>query len=419
MNNGFREAEPESFESSFASSDRRDDYPAHQPVSSLSRRSHRSGIADDLDVDSDDDNGDTLNDGFAQPASPVQFPSHEASAQQDSVNQARVPSPPPSPPVVHAPPTPQPTTPSSAVTSPLGDASPLSMSHTNFNSQAPMQFKRMGLLGKGANGSVYKAVTAAGQFVAIKQLSIAADTSSHALRDIEREIAINSALPPHPHCVQYLGIRSTAKNIYIIMELVSGGSVQSLLRSVGRFPEGVMRRYAHMTLLGLRHLHHHNIIHQDIKGANVIVDEKGTAKIADFGCSRDLSTTSSSSMAGGGTPLWMAPEVCRGEYASKQSDVWSFGCFLLEMTTEEQAPWLFAKGTTAFAVLYAIGAATRPPKPPTHLSPVAQDFISACLQIDRTRRATVDELLHHPFLVNDDSADCEDWGSAEEDEDPP
>lgn len=278
---------------------------------------------------------------------------------------------------------------------------------------AGMRIKKGKLLGKGAFGAVYQAMDAmSGELLAIKQLPIAHDVTAHTLRGIEREIAINSSLPPHRHCVRYLGVQSTQRNIYIVMEHVSGGSIQSLLQSVGQFHERTMRSYSAMVLSGLQHLHRNNVVHQDIKGANVLIDEKGIAKIADFGCSKHLSSAGSGSNgasgAGGaasttfhnaGTPLWMAPEVCRGDPATKSSDVWSFGCLLLEMVTAERSPWVFAPGTSAFAVLYAIGAASKPPQPPSHLSPVARDFVGRCLSLDPAKRPSVDELLLHPFLT--------------------
>jgi serine/threonine protein kinase len=140
-------------------------------------------------------------------------------------------------------------------------------------------------------------------------------------------------------------------------------------------------------------------VHQDIKGGNVLVDEKGVVKIADFGCCRDVAIMTGT-MTMCGTPLWMAPEVCQGGGASRASDVWSFGCLLLEMAKDDHLPWSrFAGGASLIAIMYAIGNATRPPDLPPGLSDPAHDFFDQCLQIDPARRATVQELLQHPFLL--------------------
>lgn len=205
-----------------------------------------------------------------------------------------------------------------------------------------------------------------------------------------------SSLPPHPNCVRYFGARHSRHHYYIIMEYISGGSIQSLRRSVGPLRESVLQRYAHMTLTGLHHLHTHGIIHRDIKGANVLLDERGCVKIVDFGCCKDVNQ-SGVTIGAGGTPLWMAPEVCRGEPATARSDVWSFGCLCLEMTNETGLPWTFPAGMNIPGVIYAIACATKSPPIPSNLSPLAQDLLDGCLKVNPAERLDVAELLQHPF----------------------
>lgn len=268
--------------------------------------------------------------------------------------------------------------------------------------ESELNFKRGKEIGKGGFGVVFQAVLEDGRLAAVKQLP-AADR-----KGIGKEMRVMMNLPPHPHCVQYLGWKRTPHHVYMVMEYVSGGSVHSLRRTVGRLPESLARRYIHMTLLGLAHLHSHKIIHQDIKGANVLLDEKGNAKIADFGCIKDLGSRSSahnsasveSTQGGAGTPLWMAPEVCRGEYPSTKSDVWSLGCLFLEMVNESGFPWAFRQGTTLQGAAYAIGSATHPPPFPSFLSPVAVNFLNYCLAVHPTQRKTAVELLQHPFFAH-------------------
>ncbi|ORC91732.1 putative protein kinase [Trypanosoma theileri] len=256
-------------------------------------------------------------------------------------------------------------------------------------------FQRGKIVGSGGFGTVYQAILSDGSLAAIKEMK--RDTDAKA---IDREVRTLSSLPPHPHCVRYFGSRLSRHHHYIIMEYISGGSIQSLRSSVGRFKESVMQRYARMVLLGLQHLHQNGIIHRDIKGANVLLDEKGYAKIVDFGCCKNLNIPQIT-LGGGGTPLWMAPEVCRGETATAKSDVWGVGCLCLEMTNDTGVPWSFPAGTNAQGVAYAIASAKNSPPIPSHLSSFAQDFIRSCLQIDAEDRLTVDELLQHKFFSQD------------------
>ncbi|CAG9576745.1 putative protein kinase [Leishmania major strain Friedlin] len=265
-----------------------------------------------------------------------------------------------------------------------------------------ISFQRGRAVGSGGFGTVYQAILSDGSLAAVKKLKL----ENANLKAIDREVRAMSSIPPHPNCVRYLGSRYSAHHYYIIMEYISGGSINSLRKSVGRFRESVFQRYAYMVLLGLSHLHTNGILHRDIKGANVLLDESGCAKIVDFGCSGNLNQATTT-LSGGGTPLWMAPEVCRGEPATEKSDVWAFGCLCLEMANDTGVPWNFPPGMTLQGVVYALACAKSPPAIPADLSPEAQDFLRRCLRIDPGERATVAELLQHPFFDVDLMEDSE------------
>lgn len=281
----------------------------------------------------------------------------------------------------------------------LSEGTPLAGS-TVASSSSDISFRRGRELGRGGCGTVYQAVLADGRLAAVKELPLSDQ------RGVDKELFVMCNLPPHPHCVRYLGSRRSQHHINLVMEYVSGGSIQSLRQAIGKFSEAVVWRYARMTLLGLQHLHEHRLIHQDIKGANVLLDEQGNAKIADFGCIRDM--TGQALTIAAGTPLWMAPEVCRGGASSTKSDVWSFGCLLLEMTNDSGYPWTFPQGTSIQGVAYAIGSARTPPPFPEGLSHQLQDFMRCCLCLEPSRRSSVAELLQHSFMISGGTQRLED-----------
>jgi len=80
------------------------------------------------------------------------------------------------------------------------------------------------------------------------------------------------------------------------------------------------------------------VVHRDIKGANVLVDNKGVCKLADFGSSKVIYKNSDQMQSLHGTVNWMAPEVIRQESYGRYADIWSIGCTILEMATGEP-PW--------------------------------------------------------------------------------
>ena len=105
----------------------------------------------------------------------------------------------------------------------------------------------------------------------------------------------------------------------------------------------MIRKYTEQLLLGLEYLHQNNIVHRDIKCANILVDNGGTVKLTDFGASKRLQTNSiyegyelSKSLKG--SPYWMAPEVASQKGHSYPADIWSLGCMIIEMITG-QPPW--------------------------------------------------------------------------------
>ena len=77
-------------------------------------------------------------------------------------------------------------------------------------------------------------------------------------------------------------------HLNIFLEYVPSGSVTSHLRNYGAFEEPLVRNWVRQLLLGLNYLHERDIIHRDIKGANMLVDNKGGIKISDFGISKKV-----------------------------------------------------------------------------------------------------------------------------------
>lgn len=104
-----------------------------------------------------------------------------------------------------------------------------------------------------------------------------------------------------------------------------------------------MRNFVRQILQGLNYLHEREIIHRDIKGGNILVDNKGGIKISDFGISKKVED---SILTGArmhrpslqGSVFWMAPEVVKQTSYTLKADIWSVGCLVVEMLTGEH-PW--------------------------------------------------------------------------------
>lgn len=107
------------------------------------------------------------------------------------------------------------------------------------------------------------------------------------------------------------------------------GSLHSIAKNFGRFPENLVGLYMSQVLHGLLYLHEQGVIHRDIKGANILTTKEGLVKLADFGVASRTTGLSESSVVG--TPYWMAPEVIELSGATTASDIWSLGCTVIEL----------------------------------------------------------------------------------------
>jgi len=257
------------------------------------------------------------------------------------------------------------------------------------------------LIGSGSFGIVYQGFnTHTGELFAVKQICLLGDsaTSSHEVEALQREVNILKSLS-HPNIVQYYGSGVSQRGEYlnIFLEFVPGGSISCLLRKYGGFSEPVVANYTLQIVTGLEYLHKHQIVHRDIKGANLLVDNNGIVKLADFGASKrleELVTTSSGPRSLKGTTNWMAPEVAAQKDSGRAADIWSVGCTVLEMLTGVP-PW---HPQEQLAIIYNLATTETGPPIPSYASDLLRDLLSSCFQVNSSKRPTATQLLQHEFL---------------------
>lgn len=133
----------------------------------------------------------------------------------------------------------------------------------------------------------------------------------------------------HANIVKYHGFVKTTDNLYIILEYCENGSLHSICKNFGKFPENLVSLYTSQVLQGLLFLHEQGVIHRDIKGANILTTKEGLVKLADFGVATKAQGLTEGSVVG--TPYWMAPEVIELSGATTASDIWSLGCTVIEL----------------------------------------------------------------------------------------
>lgn len=267
--------------------------------------------------------------------------------------------------------------------------------------KSPISWKRGDEIGRGAFGRVYMAlIEDTGELIAVKQVKLSKyDDNMQLILSMEHEIALMETLR-HPNIVHLLGTQRKGNKFNILMEYVPGNSLDKILGKFGSFSEKVIKSYTAQLLSALAYCHASNVVHRDIKAKNILVDTKGTLKLADFGSAKRFEHVmgkAAPSLSYNYTPLWTAPEVLTGRYDSKV-DIWSLGCVIVEMGTG-QPPWSECKFENPFRALYHIGNSNTTPKLPKKLSPLGIEFLKLCLTRDPEERPSAAELLQHPWIV--------------------
>jgi mitogen-activated protein kinase kinase kinase len=262
------------------------------------------------------------------------------------------------------------------------------------------------LIGAGSFGSVYLALNSiTGELMAVKQVEMPTSTKDDSRKQsmidaLSREIALLKDLQ-HTNIVQYLSSSKEDNCFNIFLEYVPGGSVAAMLNNYGPLPEPLIRNFVRQILQGLAYLHGKNIIHRDIKGANVLVDNKGGIKISDFGISKKVEANLLNSSAANhrpslqGSVFWMAPEVVKQTSYTLKADIWSLGCLIVEMFTGSH-PF---PDCSQLQAIFKIGMGGSAPQIPQKSTAEAQAFLAHTFELDHNKRPTAEELLTSPFLL--------------------
>jgi serine/threonine protein kinase len=245
----------------------------------------------------------------------------------------------------------------------------------------PGQLGRLGhyqvseIIGRGGMGIVLKAFDEKlRRVVAIKVMAAVLASNATARKRFIREAQAAAAVR-HEHVIDIHAVEEANGLPYLVMEYISGQSLQQRLNRTGPLEVKELLRIGMQTAAGLAAAHSLGLIHRDIKPANILL-ENGVerVKIADFGLARavdDVSLTQSGLVAG--TPEYMAPEQARGEEVDHRADLFSLGSVLYAMCTGRPP---FRAGST-LALLKRVSEEI--PRPIKQLNPDVPDSLTAII----------------------------------------
>ena len=203
---------------------------------------------------------------------------------------------------------------------------------TSHFSHAP----QVRVLGTGSSGSaVLLEDPSRRRKVVAKCMNVDAGLDDMYLMNMEREVKLLQQLT-HANVIGYLGTVFASKSMHILMEYAPGGSVKQLMSAAATafrpFDSRRVCRWTRELALGLQYIHHHGVVHRDLKPDNLLLGCNDDIKIADFGWSTALAPAQmATTMAG--TPYYMAPEVLQRKQYGMPADLWAVGVVLHELLT--------------------------------------------------------------------------------------
>ena len=274
----------------------------------------------------------------------------------------------------------------------------INYSKTHNDNEYPktsIKFYKIGRrIGHGGFGKVNLGLhVLSGHIVAIKSFNKSKEHYSES--KVQYEIQLMKKLRGYKNIVKFFEDIHTDKYYCIIMENISGGNLLSLINKRTKLPEKTAKYIFKQLIETLKYIHSQNIAHRDIKPDNILIDLNNTIKICDFGVGKEIKS-GQLLYDPCGTPAFVAPEVLGNTpYDLFKTDIWSCGVVLYSMVSG----FFPFRGNNDYELHQSILNGEYPTL--NDISPELQDLISKILEVDVSKRITLNDILNHSWLVSD------------------
>jgi serine/threonine-protein kinase len=248
-------------------------------------------------------------------------------------------------------------------------------------------------IGRGAMGAVYKARDPLiDRLVALKTITGGSSAQNNLLDRFYQEARSAGALQ-HPNIVTIYELGHEKNTPFIAMEYLEGESLDRIIEQHPVLPLSVKLGYIVRVCDALAYAHQHNVVHRDVKPANIMVTKEGVVKVVDFGIARltDMSMTQPNMMIG--SRAYMSPQLYKGERADARSDIWAVGVSLYELLAYKRPFTGDSEAELMFHIIY------EKPEELMGLSPECTEELAAIVgkmleKKSEDRYQSMDDLMH-------------------------
>ncbi|CAK67105.1 unnamed protein product (macronuclear) [Paramecium tetraurelia] len=259
-------------------------------------------------------------------------------------------------------------------------------------------FKFLYVIGKGGFGRVWKVEMKKNKkMYALKEMAKAKIIQKRSVNSVLNEKYLLEHLH-HPFLVNMSYAFQDRDNLYLIIDLLTGGDLRFHLGKMRKFSEAQTKFFVACILLSLTYLHQHGIIHRDLKPENLVLEEDGYMRLTDLGIARINKGNNAGDTSG--TPGYMAPEVmCRMDH-SIVADYYALGVITYELMLGRR-PYNGRTRQDIREQILAKQVQVRREEMPNYWSESAMDFVNTLIQRKPERRLGangIEEILHHPWL---------------------
>ena len=197
------------------------------------------------------------------------------------------------------------------------------------------EIKKERPIGKGGMGELYLGEWQ-GKQVAMKKIKLNYIKNNQLSNKFIKEINIIASMR-HPNIVLFMGVTIDNNTYYMITEYLPPGSLHEYLHLSKKNKKQPLTdkqkiKIAFQIAIAVQYIHSRQILHCDLKSANVLIDNNFNIKLIDFGLSNYMNEPPKGYI---GTPRWMAPEILKGGQYTVSSDIFSYGMILMELITEK------------------------------------------------------------------------------------